>query len=79
MKIIYEDRVQEDIDNLNKIIDNIIDKWNSKILDCMNYMDAKACIANMHNELKPYRKQLDEILTWAMPKQIIIEKGNNNE
>lgn len=79
MKIIYEDRVQEDIDNLNKVIDNIIDKWNNKILDCMNYMDASACIANMNNELAPYRKQLDEILTWAMPKQIIIEKRNNNE
>lgn len=79
MKIIYEDRVQEDIDNLNKVIDNITDKWNSKILDCMNYMDANACIANMHNELEPYRRQLDEILTWAMPKQIIIEKRNNNE
>lgn len=79
MKIIYEDRVQEEIDNLNKVIDNITDKWNSKILDCMNYMDAKACIANMNNELKPYREQLNELLTWAMPKQIIIEKGDNNE
>ena len=79
MKIIYEDRVQEEIDNLNKVIDNITDKWNSKILDCMSYMDAKTCIANMNNELEPYRKQLNEISTWAMPKQIIIEKGNNNE
>lgn len=79
MKIIYDDRVQEDIDNLNKVIDNIINKWNNKILYGMNYMDVNACIANMHNELEPYRKQLNEILNWAMPKQIIIEEGNNNE
>lgn len=79
MKIIYEDRVQEDIDILNKVIDNIIDKWNNRILYCINYMDAEACITNMHNELQPYRKQLNEILNWTMPKQIIMEKGNNNE
>ena len=79
MKIIYDDRVQEEIDNLNKIIDNITNKWHSKILDCMSYMDAKACIANMNNELEPYRNQLNELLTWAMPKQIIMKKENNNE
>ena len=79
MKIIYDDRVQEEIDNLNKVIDNITNKWHSKILDCMNYMYARACIANMNNELEPYRNQLNEILTWAMPKQIIMKKENNNE
>ena len=44
-------------------------------IDCgENAYEAK--IFNMNNELKPYRKQLNELLTWAMPKQIIIEKIN---